>query len=251
MVNSPDNLVSRPDVGSNNTVRGPRPSMLWRAAAGLGLASFLSSVGIAGTGNAETLLHDPAKAIVSTVDDIQNATGAVIEKVTPQNNTDKVREKLKAKGEKFGEPRQSAMDKNPKTGEDGIVYEHGKLGDLDTEGVVGVNVKTQPLVIRSGEPSTDAKVVSVKELKKLGINLDDVWMTTVVGGPYDVVEGKEVEAGDWVKFTVGGKTFFAAKKFAKFDDNDKKELRIEASDGKTIVLPFNPITQSFSVPADK
>lgn len=190
-------------------------------------AAVISSPVIA-TGHTEDVVRGVGSAIDNAAHSgLDNAQKA---------NTEKVRKQLESQGREFGELRASAIDKDPKTGEDGTIYEHGSLGGVSIKGVVGVKVENQELIIHSGEPSTDGEVVSVEDLKKLDetFNPNDAWWTTVVGGPYDVNSPTDIKDKDWVRLTVKGEQFFVAEKFAHPDG--KRQLEINNT-GRIVSLP--------------
>lgn len=237
-------FVPKPDVSSDMIAVGPvkKPNILARAVLGLGIASFLTSLGIAGTGNAETLVHDPEKAIVSTVDDLQNAAGVGISKVenlmsTPDIQTDatnKVREQLKAQGINFGDP---IMVTDPNTGAKTAVRKQGSIEEISTKGAVGTGVvEMQKPIIRYGASTSDKEALP-EDIQ--GINLNDLAFDEVTGGPdHTVVASETPESAKWDRFSgKNGKSLFIADKFVTSKDAGAS---INNSGGGAVPLPSTP-----------
>ncbi|MFI5265250.1 MAG: hypothetical protein ACHQT7_00710 [Candidatus Levyibacteriota bacterium] len=220
-----------------------KPSILLRAAAGLGFASLLASLGIAGTGNAETLVQDPGKAMVSTVDDLKSTAVGVVKSefkapVPGSEATETVRKLLAAQGIKFGDPMPESIAIDPKTGEQGLVEASARLVNIETSGAPGVGVVgNQELRVHKREPSMEGELVSQEDIKAMGIDINNVKVILVHGGPItdEATEGKWGQIADKEGNPVD---LFVKAEFAKFDG--KKELRIE-SPGKTVMLPYAPI----------
>ncbi len=216
--NSGENYSNRQQEVGRQTPS--KPSLGWRIARATGAASLLASFGIAATGNADNVVYGAKDAVGNVVnfgiEDQQHSA------------TQKVRNELAEKGIKFGDPRDSAIATDPNTGRDGLVWRHGSLGDISISGTVGVKMEMQRLIIRD-QASTDGKDVSLEEIKKMGVHLEDLWMLEVHGGPIT----EEPKEGAWVKFTAldidgNPKDFFAKEEFAKLDG--KNELRLEVHD---------------------
>lgn len=238
-------FVPKPPVSSDRVAVRP-PSRLVRFLRNntLGVGALAAALGMSPvivSGQAEDMVGGAKDAIHGAAGTVADTAANVIKVPDPQKDaTEKVRKDLESKSRNFGDPVTSAWEKDPKTGKDVIVYEHGSWSDVPISGTVGVKTKNQPLIVRS-EPSTDGKVVSAEELKKLGVDVNNVWMTRVVGGPYDANDPKDAGEEEWIKTTVKGRSFFTASKFANPDG--QKELEIEASDGsgRKIMVPFTPI----------
>lgn len=147
----------------------------------------------------------------------------------------------------FGEPLPRALAKDPQTGKDGIIWRHGSIEELPYHGTIGVGYSAQEPIIRT-EPYTgkDSQIVPEKKLEESGVNLKDLWMEEVIGGPYDVSAGEVIKSGDWVKFTgidKDGNTvvFYSAEKFAKFDGEQMLEL--PGQNGTKIQVPYTPLNK--------
>lgn len=196
---------------------GPRPGLSTRAR--LVLAGLAATLGL---GGAAALGHDPVSSAANVAD---KAIHFGLE--DPQHNaTQKVREELATKGIHFGDPKESSIATDPNSGKDGIVWRHGKLGDISISGTVGVKMEMQRLIIRD-EASTDGKEISVDDIKKMGVNLDDLWMVEVHGGPIT----ENAEEAPWVGFMGTDqegkpKTYFAKEEFAKLDGKNKLEVEV-------------------------
>lgn len=188
-------------------------------------------------------------------DRVAQTTGDVAEGVASHGLSDpqgeqisQAREVLKSQGFKFGDARPSAIAKDPATGADGVILRRGALQDIDISGTVGVQTSKQPLVIRSGEPTMKGGSVSVEELKETGVDLGNVLMKEVWGGPDTLPqEGEKGTPEEWVEFTVKGKdgadrVLYAAQKFAQF--NGEKMLEIPRPDGSKVQVPFIPVTNA-------
>lgn len=213
------NFKPKPLENANKVSIGPRPSLSEKAK--LTIAAFVASLGIGG-GAAATHPGQTADLIGGSVD---KAIHVGLDD-SQQQATDKVRKELAVKGIHFGDPREeSAIATDPNTGKDGLVWRHGTLGDTPISGTIGVKMEMQSLIVRD-EASTDGKVISQEEIKKMGVNLEDLWMVEVHGGPIT----DEPKEGDWVMFMGkdkdgNPKKLFAKEEFAKLDT--KNVLNIE------------------------
>lgn len=230
MVDSPDNFVPRPSVSTDKAAEESRPpqkpSRIWQFANKFGLAAFLTSVAVSpiiATGNAEQLVHDPAGAVVSTVDDLKGVTGAVVEKVfgnppeLQSDATEKVRADLKAQGINLGDP---IMVTDPNTGEKRIEQKLGSIGRISTTGAVGAGVVGgQEPVFHKGASMTDEEI-PLKNIQESGVNLNDLLLTEVYGGEdHILVPGEKPEFKKWVEFEMSGEKVFVADKFVTPKDS--------------------------------
>lgn len=207
-----------------------RPSVREKVMALFGFGAAAAGVGAAATGHVDELKHA-----------VTGAPEAVSQAVNPPGEIQMAQDNLEKQGLTFGDPRPSAKHEN------GVILQHGALSQISYSGSVGVSESVQKPIIRE-QPRTDGegKIVSEEDLQKMGINLEDVWMTEVYGGPDGDIQDKKGEPGEWVKFSAKDAdgnvhTFYAAQKFAKFDG--QKELEMTNPDGSVVRSAFTPISQ--------
>lgn len=230
----------KPPEDVRNVSIGPRPGLTDRAK--LTVAAFIAALGLGGGAVVANGGAGAAEAVGGALD-----KAAHIGMETPQHAaTQQVREQLESKGIHFGDVLDEAVYTDQETGKDGVAWQHGSLGDISISGTVGVKTAMQGLNIRD-EASTDGSLITVDDLKKKGVNLGDVWMVPVHGGPINVVPGEEPKEKRWVMFAYKDegevKKAYAKEEFAVYDDQ-KPAFRLEQHAPLNKSNPPNMIDQT-------
>ena len=138
-----------------------------------------------------------------------------------------------------GLPRDSAIATDPSTGLDGIVWRKGSIGSIPASRE-DKDLQIEKPIMYIKNASLDVETISENDLRRRGVDLNNIWMVEVWGSAGGTNE-KDLE--DWVMFETEDKesnkiSLFTPQRFAKF--SGENELRINAQ-GKNIDIPFTPI----------